>query len=212
MIRNRRIELKIKIKSLTAEARLIRADENAARRKKNVALTRAMVVNGAAKLSNWRKRLMAAEQNQYIPTRNRMSGPYPKLVLEGFWPKDPKATAEQLAETAQYHDEVFRSLHDHRRGAVRNEARHAHLAYGFLYGRDYASMEVANTTDPPDWNAVWLMVNRFTDPSLRSDRAFAVMFANWVAEAVEHLRDSPHPEHQRPGNIRRRCTAWQIPG
>ena len=52
------------------------------------------------------------------------------------------------------------SLSDHRRGVVRSEARHSLLAYGFLRGRAYSSMETVTHT-PPDWARVKDLVGRF---------------------------------------------------
>lgn len=51
-------------------------------------------------------------------------------------------------------------LAEHRRGIVRREARHSLLAYGFLRGRAYASMEPTCHT-PPSWEAVKRIVNSF---------------------------------------------------
>lgn len=48
----------------------------------------------------------------------------------------------------------------HRKGAVRFEARHTHLAYGFLRGREYRQMEQKAHT-PPDWDKVRRMIERY---------------------------------------------------
>jgi hypothetical protein len=58
------------------------------------------------------------------------------------------------------------SLSDHRRGVVRYEARHSHLAYGFLRNRSYATME-AKARVKPDWNKVAKMVERYGDGDKR---------------------------------------------
>ncbi len=48
----------------------------------------------------------------------------------------------------------------HRKGAVRFEARHTHLAYGFLRGREYRQIEQKAHT-PPDWDKVRRMIERY---------------------------------------------------
>ena len=52
------------------------------------------------------------------------------------------------------------ALHEHRVGAVRREARHTYLAYGFLRGRAYAQLEVT-CQKPPDLSAVLRMVRKY---------------------------------------------------
>ena len=51
-------------------------------------------------------------------------------------------------------------LADHRKGIVRTEARHTHLAYGFLRGRDYHQME-SSTHEAPNWDKVRKMVEKY---------------------------------------------------
>jgi hypothetical protein len=48
----------------------------------------------------------------------------------------------------------------HRKGPVRFEARHTHLAYGFLRGLEYRQMEQKAHT-PPDWDKVRRMIERY---------------------------------------------------
>ena len=54
------------------------------------------------------------------------------------------------------------NLSEHRKHVVRPEARATLLAYGFLRGRDYRSIE-SNATTKPDWTKVKSMVKRYTD-------------------------------------------------
>tara|TARA_R110000822_G_scaffold21989_1_gene69533 strand:- start:46 stop:450 length:405 start_codon:yes stop_codon:yes gene_type:complete len=51
-------------------------------------------------------------------------------------------------------------LQDHRKGIVRTESRHTHLAYGFIRGRDYHQME-SSTHETPNWEKVRKMVDRY---------------------------------------------------
>lgn len=48
----------------------------------------------------------------------------------------------------------------HRKGIVRHEARHTHLAYGFLRGREYRQME-HKAHEAPDWAKVRRMVEKY---------------------------------------------------
>ena len=48
----------------------------------------------------------------------------------------------------------------HRKGIVRREARHTHLAYGFLRGREYREME-NKAFEAPDWAKVRRMIERY---------------------------------------------------
>ena len=53
-----------------------------------------------------------------------------------------------------------RGLEDHRKGIVRTEARHTHLAYGFIRGREYHQME-SSTHETPNWEKVRKMVEKY---------------------------------------------------
>ena len=48
----------------------------------------------------------------------------------------------------------------HRTGIVRREARHTHLAYGFLRGLEYRQME-HKAFEAPDWAKVRRMIERY---------------------------------------------------
>jgi len=70
-------------------------------------------------------------------------------------------------------------LQDHRRGIVRNEARCAILAYGFLRGRPYASME-EKVYERPNWYKVYNNAKEFTNEDIE---VIAERFLNWLKEA-----------------------------
>ncbi len=48
----------------------------------------------------------------------------------------------------------------HRKGIVRFEARHTHLAYGFLRGREYRQIE-NKAREAPDWAKVRKMIEKY---------------------------------------------------
>lgn len=51
-------------------------------------------------------------------------------------------------------------LREHRKGVVRNEARHTLLAYGFIRGKAYKDIEATCHTEP-DWDKVKKMVEKY---------------------------------------------------
>jgi len=63
---------------------------------------------------------------------------------------------EEFKARGQLRDE----LSIHRRGVVRNEARHAHIAYGLIRGRDYGAIE-QTTKFPPSWEHVRRLCKRY---------------------------------------------------
>ena len=52
------------------------------------------------------------------------------------------------------------SLHEHRVGTVRREARNTLLAYGYLRARSYAQMERSPKTQPA-WDSVERMIKKY---------------------------------------------------
>lgn len=79
------------------------------------------------------------------------------------------------------------SLRGHRALVVRPEARHSLLAYGFLRGRPYKSIEYKCKVEP-DWDKVYRIARRFKFYGagvLYSDQNitdFQTDFNNWRAE------------------------------
>jgi hypothetical protein len=65
------------------------------------------------------------------------------------------------------------SLYRHRMDVVRHEARHSHLAYGFIRGMKYEQME-ATCDRSPDWERVRQMLKKYgpkgmVEPSIMSN-------------------------------------------
>ncbi|MEE8114492.1 MAG: hypothetical protein V3T23_09055 [Nitrososphaerales archaeon] len=78
----------------------------------------------------------------------------------------------------------------HRKGIVRTEARHTHLAYGFLRGREYRQME-RTTHEAPDWDKVRKMVDKYGS------------HLDWSSE------DCGYSSHSaRKQEVRKRFEAW----
>ena len=63
-------------------------------------------------------------------------------------------------EEQRTHGDLRDELSRHRRGIVRWEARHAHLAYGFVRGRTLAQMEPKSDTTP-DWEKIRKMLKKY---------------------------------------------------
>lgn len=95
---------------------------------------------------------------------------------------------------------AFKSIQDHRRHDIRREARHSHLAYGFLRGRDYIQMELSAYTKP-DWSKVESIAKRFSD---QDPRIFAQTFEEWKQNAKAQgtfMHDHVRVKRMRPTRL-----------
>lgn len=98
-------------------------------------------------------------------------------------------------------DVVFWSLRNHRKIDVRNEARAALLAYGFMRGRPYLVME-AKYHEAPNWTRVAQILIKYADPSTLPERTRGemaqVVHTNKVltvlSEWSKPLPKAPNPE------------------
>jgi len=62
----------------------------------------------------------------------------------------------------------------HRKGVVRSEARHTHLAYGYIRGKKLSEIEAFSHT-VPDWSKVYRMICKY-DTTTEKD------FKEWKSE------------------------------
>jgi hypothetical protein len=87
-------------------------------------------------------------------------------------------------------------LSEHRRGTVRLEARHTHIAYGFIRGKTYEQIEPKCKT-PVEWDRVRKMVtkygvqwNHWDGESCRESRErrskLLIEFDKWAMKAQKH--------------------------
>lgn len=145
--------LKIKIKSLAAEATMIHREE----RKHNPG-HRARV--RARRLLDGKTRLEANELANMDYHRSR-----------AFRLLKNKPTDAAMA--------TFWGLRHHRIHDVRGESRSSHVAYGFLRGLPYCKIE-ANTKTAPDWARVEALIKKYgeDDPRDRMQR-----FSEWKESA-----------------------------
>lgn len=112
------VALKVKVKSLAAEARIIRLEEHRAKGRR-------------------------------VATDAKGSDKGDSRPLFGFKGR---------------HDAKRESLHRHRVRDVRSEARAALLAYAFIRGREYATVERPAADNPPDLKRVRQLVEKFGSP------------------------------------------------
>lgn len=133
-----KIYLKIKIKSLAAEATMIRLEErrqNPGHRGRVKARrllegkTKALMSDAQAAIA-----INKARRTLKVPTEKQMAG---------FW-----------------------GLREHRRLVVRVESRASNIAYGFLRGLDYKQIENKSNTEP-DWSKVKAMIEKFGEDDVR---------------------------------------------
>ncbi len=86
----------------------------------------------------------------------------------------PEERAEQIGWLRE-------SLCEHRRGHVRSETRHRHLAYGFLRRVPYESME-ASCRAEPEWSRVKRIAEKFNGGE--SPVELTERFEAWKPQAV----------------------------
>lgn len=152
------VYLKVKIKSLAAEAQTIRKEERrvniSSRERKRMARTLELGIQDGTNSNGIEGRMPLSEayairlQKKLERSRNILA--------------NPKSSARQLG------------LHRHRIGLVRKESRHSFIAYGFLRGLDYKQIE--NTTKPIDWAKVERMVETYSEDD---PRVTLQKFAEW---------------------------------
>jgi len=137
--------LRVKIRSLAAEARIIRHEEN-----------------------------------KYRPKTRMESHPVPaehhKHVLGDYVSKRVKVTPGEQPKP------LYFLLRDHRISQVREEARAALLAYGFLRGRNYGQME-SFSFDPPPVRRVMELVQKFGYIDVLQKLAVEYQMKPWAARS-----------------------------
>jgi hypothetical protein len=123
-----KIYLKVKIKSLAAEAQMIRSEE----RKCNIGCRARVKIRRQLRKSNELTTGQRAKMERQIVKPS-------ETAMKAFW-----------------------GLRLHRTYDVREEARAAHVAYGFLRGRTYQQIEGAALTSP-NWTRVQRLVEKYGD-------------------------------------------------
>jgi len=75
--------------------------------------------------------------------------------------------------------QIYFGLRSHRIFNVRNEARAAHLAYGYLKGLNFQQMEQKTySNNQPNWNRVKKLVDSYTGPDINKSKL--LNYNEWV--------------------------------
>lgn len=162
------VELKIKLKSLAAEAKIIRREEN--------------------KLRNAEDRLKAIEFLTSTPpahsTAERIALRSQRALARLKIMNRTDLTEAQKARVAKRLEVSHRrqDLVSHRKVVVGVEARHSYLAYAFLRGVPLKTVE-AKSYVKPEWSRVEKMVKRFSK-DFANDQEIKQKLEEWIQSAA----------------------------
>ena len=146
-IKDLREVLRVKIKSLAEEAKIIRAEENKCKARSNPAKAAYMRLRRLFRNSNMSKEelkeaILAAKQ---VRAARRVS--HPTIA-----------------------DPIREQMYVHRVGVVRRESRNAHLAYCIIRGKSIEKID-SGIYPGPNWKEVQRLVEKYGDPRIRIMRA-----------------------------------------
>lgn len=138
---DRREMLRVKIKSLAAESKMIRLEERrSALGRKHIATRR----DYAEKMKRVRENCPNELERRHAIAAVRIEFRAARAKLRPR--RDP--------------DPLFQELYQHRVLDVRRESRHAHIAYGLIRGRSLERIETAPKT-PPNWAEIERLVKKY---------------------------------------------------
>ena len=157
------IYLKVKIKTLAAEAQDIRRQE----RKFNIGARARKRLSRALELGSIYRPAMDQREKLSPAMQTRISK---KLAHHKMLQRNERAM------------KAFDGLRAHRVGPVRKEARSSFIAYGFLRGLEYSQIE--KTNKPVDWERVESLVKKYGEGDIRD---MMQKLAEWK-EAATDLR------------------------
>lgn len=154
--------LKIKIKSLAEEARIIKFHERIALR--------------------MCRRLRSGFDSR-SPFKHNKKEKKPNL---------PAAKVDdQTIEWSAPHSLRWSQIRDHRLKVLRTESRASNLAYAFLRGKSYSFVEKVGAKKAPDWSKIESIAYRFNEgfsPPL--NRPFKDTFNDWLIEAKAYFTEN----------------------
>lgn len=159
------VELKIKLKSLSEEAKIIRKEEN-----KNIQY-------GKDLMRSYPKKHPKVEEGQ----EPKKYSPSKKQLKTAAWAEKNEEAADDAAVDAYF---KYWNLRNHRILQVRSAARATHLAYAFLDDKPYSYVEAHGSYDLPDFLRVEKMILEYTD---EDPRVIAQRFAEWKHNALTYL-------------------------
>lgn len=129
------------------------------------------------------------KERHYLTNNRNLRGNFPKKhKIDGQVPNatEKQVKASQLENAIDLADEdlvKFFNLHRFRVNVLRKEARDTQLAYGFLKGIAFATMEQRRYTNPDFVNIERIVMNN-TD---EDERVVQQRYAEWVAMAKQTL-------------------------
>ena len=178
--------LKVKILSLTEEAKIIRRMET--KRKQQAAYARDMY-HVERRIAFHEKEMTRLE---YAFNKNEfdLDTDYDEMDARCQWHeleiKRLQRQANKKIEPTEITDAetVYTGLHLHRVNEVRKEARSAYLAYGFLRGLAYWEMEECAYTQP-NWVRIKVLALKYGGKTNDELPALDVRFEEWKKEAVK---------------------------
>lgn len=140
-------------------------------------------------------RLIRERERHSLKNARNLSGIFSKRHgLDEPVPEKPKKVQqaeshENAAELALKEYELFWGLQQHRKNAVRKEARDSHIALCFLRGRTFEEVEARRYTDP-NWKNIERIVLSFTE---EDKRVTLQRLEEWIqrAKSVERINYNP---------------------
>ncbi len=112
-----------------------------------------------------------------------------KVLKSGRWHR--RRDVEDQLNTASSEQEsaysTYRGLHQHRTVEVRHEARAALIAYGYIRGKTFTSIEQTIKHEAPQWHRVVELIQKYSprldDGHRISKEDTKRVLARWLAEA-----------------------------
>jgi hypothetical protein len=193
------LELQIKIGSLAEESRLIRRKElsemdkafkitaDALIKRKGIDPSQGCPVDLQAELDRRIQPLGQRNDHRTAMGKMRQGANVAKKVIRKYF-RDGLTREEILAlphvKHSLKHEANVATLHRHRKGLVRHEARHSQLALAFLRERAYSKTE-DKPSSYPNWEKVVQIAQRF---SAEDKRNLNQKFEQWRQEAQAFIR------------------------
>lgn len=131
------------------------------------------------------------KERHYLQNARNLRGNFPKKHGINQEPPRPSIkqvkandleNAQELAEKDEY---TFFNLHRYRVNTLRKEARDFHLAYGFLRGHSFLTLETSRYSNPDFKNIERIVTNNI--PPNEDVRVVLQRFEEWMQEAKEVL-------------------------
>jgi len=189
--------LKVKVLSLTEEAKIIRNFENSCLRKAAYARRMAFLDRQIAFHTKEIARLKNAHNGSKgdpLNIQGRICAHELELKVLARQHNNTKVVPAHVED----HFNRYWGMHQHRIFDIRKEARTAQLAYGFLKGKPFREIENRSYSQP-NWDRIEKLAIRYgeVDPDLIKQA-----FAEWKREALAGMKETYLPSLV-PGSVRK---------